>query len=40
MVSFLTPSSSITIASSMYGVSARLTKNPGSLFTGAGRRSI
>ena len=40
MVSRLTPSSSISMASSMYGVSARLTRKPGALFTGAGSRSI
>ena len=33
-------SSSITIASSMYGVSARLTRKPGEDFTGSGSRSM
>ena len=40
MVSFFMPASSITSASSRYGVSARLTRKPGALFTGAGSRSM
>ena len=40
MVSFFTPASSIAKASAKYGVSARLTKKPGALFTGAGNRSM